>query len=240
VSAGAQAGFPLDDWWHKTYGIDVTMWSPTHLMMIGGASLAPIAIWLMAAEAGPVGMAKARWWLAGAVLIGLSTFQLEFDFGIPQFQLLFHPLLIVAAAGVGLVAARPARRHGGYGDGRGRRRWAGRRPRTRGGAGIGGDGGTSRHPPAGQASHAGAPDDAFAAGRRLTHGAGSERGLLAGARHPGHGRREPARRRPRQRLVRARRLAGRGRPARPPGRDLAGSLPGLQSGPGGRQLEGPR
>lgn len=113
VSAGAQAGFPLDDWWHKTYGIDVTMWSPTHLMMIGGASLAPIAIWLMAAEAGPVGTAKARWWLAGAVLIGLSTFQLEFDFGIPQFQLLFHPLLIVAAAGVGLVAARAALGRGG-------------------------------------------------------------------------------------------------------------------------------
>src|SRR5207237_155852 len=33
---------------------------------------------------------------------------------------------------------------------------------------------------------------------------------------------------------------GRAGPARRPGRDLAGSLPGLRSGPGGRQLEGPR
>jgi hypothetical protein len=45
------------------------------------------------------------WW-PGGLLIGLSTFQGEFDFGVPQFQLIYHPLLIMLAAGVGLVAAR--------------------------------------------------------------------------------------------------------------------------------------
>jgi len=27
MAAGALAGFPLDDLWHRTYGIDVTRWS---------------------------------------------------------------------------------------------------------------------------------------------------------------------------------------------------------------------
>jgi hypothetical protein len=44
--------------------------------------------------------------LAGATLIGLSTLQLEFGFGVPQFQLVFHPVLIALAASIALVAAR--------------------------------------------------------------------------------------------------------------------------------------
>ena len=118
MAAGAVGGFPLDDYWHATYGIDVTMWSPTHLLMIGGASLTPIAAWLMLAEAG-AGAARARGArflseaLAGATLVGLSTFQLEFDLGIPQWQALYHPVLIALAMGVGLVAAREALGRGG-------------------------------------------------------------------------------------------------------------------------------
>jgi hypothetical protein len=48
----ALAGFPLDDMWHRAYGIDVTMWSPTHLLMIVGASLSPLASWLALGESG--------------------------------------------------------------------------------------------------------------------------------------------------------------------------------------------
>ncbi|MBJ7594791.1 MAG: hypothetical protein JF886_08005 [Candidatus Dormibacteraeota bacterium] len=118
MATGALIGFPLDDYWHSVYGIDVTMWSPTHLLMIGGASLTPIAAWLMLAEAGQAAAARrgARVLsevLAGATLIGLSTFQLEFDLGIPQWQALFHPALIALAMGVGLVAAREALGPGG-------------------------------------------------------------------------------------------------------------------------------
>ena len=110
LGAGAVAGFPIDDLWHRTYGIDVTMWSPTHLLMIGGASLAPLALALGAGEArwpadGRLARVR-RYVLAGAVLIGLSTFQLEFDMGVPQWQALYHPVLIAAAAAIGLVAAR--------------------------------------------------------------------------------------------------------------------------------------
>ena len=43
---------------------------------------------------------------AGSFLIGLSTLQGEFDYGVPQFQLVFQPILLMIAAGIGLVAAR--------------------------------------------------------------------------------------------------------------------------------------
>ena len=40
-AAGAFAliGFPLDDMWHRLFGQDVTLWGPTHLMLIGGAGM---------------------------------------------------------------------------------------------------------------------------------------------------------------------------------------------------------
>ena len=38
--AFALAGFPLDDLWHRMFGQDVTLWGPTHLVMINGAILA--------------------------------------------------------------------------------------------------------------------------------------------------------------------------------------------------------
>lgn len=113
MALGALLGFPLDDWWHRTYGIDVTMWSPTHLLMIGGASLTPLAAWLLLAEATGGRHCGNRCRrlserLATATLLGLSTFQLEFDLGIPQWQALYQPLLIAVAMGIGLVAAREA------------------------------------------------------------------------------------------------------------------------------------
>lgn len=113
LSGGAALGFPLDDLWHRTYGIDVTMWGPTHLLMIGGASFTPIALWLLYAEAGGPrlqgrGQRRLRATLASGMLVGLSTFQLEFDLGVPQWQALYHPVLIMAAATLGLVAARVA------------------------------------------------------------------------------------------------------------------------------------
>ncbi|HEY7926066.1 MAG TPA: hypothetical protein VIG86_01460 [Candidatus Dormibacteraeota bacterium] len=117
MALGAVIGFPLDNYWHSVYGIDVTMWSPTHLLMIGGASLTPVAAWLMLAEAGPPragGRVKLlSEALAGSLLLGMSTFQLEFDLGIPQWQALYHPVLIALAMGVGLVAAREALGRGG-------------------------------------------------------------------------------------------------------------------------------
>jgi hypothetical protein len=113
----ALIGFPLDDVWHRLFGQDVTLWGPTHLMLIGGAGLSTIGIILLLREAEfsshEAAAATPRWLRAGmpsiafgAVLIGLSVFQGEFDFGVAQFRLVFQPMLIAFAAGIPLVAAR--------------------------------------------------------------------------------------------------------------------------------------
>src|SRR3954451_4335514 len=128
-------GFPLDDGWHRIFGQDVTLWGPTHLMLFGGAGMTLIgrASLLVEGEraarrerrqagngngadgspstdgvgvAGRHLMNLQKAGLMGGFLIGMSTFQGEFDFGVPQFQLVFHPMLIAWAAGIALVTAR--------------------------------------------------------------------------------------------------------------------------------------
>ena len=119
----ALAGFPLDDVWHTLFGQDVTLWGPTHIQMIGGASLATLATWMLTEEGarrhpekraaagrrpglGSVLVRRSTFITAGAFLMGLSTLQGEFDFGVPQFRAVYHPILIMLAAGIGLVCAR--------------------------------------------------------------------------------------------------------------------------------------
>jgi hypothetical protein len=112
-------GFPLDDAWHRLFGQDVTLWGPTHLMLIGGAAMTLIGRSVLLVEGAramrdsggqstgaPFLMRFQRASMVGAFLIGLSTFQAEFDFGVPQFRFLFEPALIMLAAGIALVAAR--------------------------------------------------------------------------------------------------------------------------------------
>ena len=127
----ALIGFPLDDVSHRLFGQDVTLWGPTHLMLLGGACLTLVGILVLvteghlAAAAAEGGATPARDRLAerlrhsraigacGGLLIGLSIFQAEFDFGVPQFRLLFHPLLIAFAAALALVVGRTLIGRGG-------------------------------------------------------------------------------------------------------------------------------
>ncbi len=135
----ALIGFPLDDVSHRLFGQDVTLWGPTHLMMLGGAAFTLIGIMGLLVEGrlagrqhltdpdappklplvparldslagavlrGPTGRQLRLISAMGGLLIGLSIFQGEFDFGVPQFRLLFHPVLIAQAATIALVAAR--------------------------------------------------------------------------------------------------------------------------------------
>jgi hypothetical protein len=44
--------------------------------------------------------------LVGGFLVALTTFQAEFDFGVPQFREVYQPILIMLAAGIGLVTCR--------------------------------------------------------------------------------------------------------------------------------------
>jgi hypothetical protein len=115
----ALLGFPLDDVWHRMFGQDVTLWGPTHLMLIGGAGLSIIGLLLLEQE-GHGGLSTddgdrkvgqtARFLrqasAMGGLLLGMSVFQGEYDFDVPQFRLVLEPLMIAGAAGIALVAAR--------------------------------------------------------------------------------------------------------------------------------------
>src|SRR5439155_24764642 len=57
------------------------------------------------APTGGVGIKFVQYLGFGGILIGLSVFQIEFDFGVPQFRQVFQPMLLAAAAAFGLVAA---------------------------------------------------------------------------------------------------------------------------------------
>lgn len=112
----ALIGFPLDDIWHRIFGQDVTLWGPTHLMMIGGAGFSTLAALYLdhegrravgedAPKDGP-GLKFVQYLAFGGVVIGMSVFQIEFDFGVMQFRQVFEPMLIAAAGAFALVAAR--------------------------------------------------------------------------------------------------------------------------------------
>ena len=118
----AMIGFPLDDIWHRIFGQDVTLWGPTHLMMIGGACFSLFAVLILEREGeahegaevfhGPF-ITFLRYLSFGGLFIGLSVYQIEFDFGVPQFRLVFQPMLIAAASALAAVAARLTMGRGG-------------------------------------------------------------------------------------------------------------------------------
>lgn len=118
-------GFPLDDLWHRAFGQDVTLWGPTHLLMLAGAGLTVIGATVLLTEGGFARaqsgdavdlnklstrervMRKGRMAFgAGGLLVALTIFQGEFDYGIAQFQQLFHPLMVMFAAGLALTYSR--------------------------------------------------------------------------------------------------------------------------------------
>lgn len=122
-------GFPLDDFWHRMFGQDVTLWGPTHLLMLSGAGLCLIGASVLLTEGSLASdrvrgdrkltgrerfLGKSRRAMAGGgLLAALCIYQGEFDYGIAQFQLVFHPLMVMVAAGVALTYARMTAGKGG-------------------------------------------------------------------------------------------------------------------------------
>jgi hypothetical protein len=115
----ALLGFPLDDVWHRLFGQDVTLWGPTHLMLITGAGLSIIGLLILEQEGhgglstddgdrkvGSTTRFVRQASAMGGLLLGLSVFQGEYDFDVPQFRLVLEPFMIAGAAGMALVAAR--------------------------------------------------------------------------------------------------------------------------------------
>ncbi len=119
----AAVAFPLDDYWHRLYGIDVTLWAPFHVMIVtamalaalgtpyvfaSAAALAPRQPLRLLADAGvAVGLA-----MLAATLLVLVAQALDAD-GIvavrPRPIVAFPPLLVLSLV-PWLVAAAPAAR----------------------------------------------------------------------------------------------------------------------------------
>lgn len=123
-ASAALLAFPLDDFWHRAFGQDVTLWGPTHLVLITGGLLVYVSSLVLVREgrASAARLAALRGdraprpvppWLgalaAAIVLAGLTlAYQQEFGYGAPQFRTLFHPVLIAMAATLALVTVRLA------------------------------------------------------------------------------------------------------------------------------------
>jgi hypothetical protein len=119
----AALAFPWDDYWHRLYGVDVTIWAPFHVMIVGGMALAALgAAYHFAAQRGfaaSIGTAAALA-TGAAVLLLLQAQALDRE-GIvavqPRPTIVFPPLLagltlpwLVAAA---LAARLPRALPGG-------------------------------------------------------------------------------------------------------------------------------
>lgn len=113
----AMLGFPLDDLWHRLFGQDVTLWGPTHTMFFGGLIAASCGAVILRAEgARSVGQEPFGGWglwrkpLAG-VLGGVFLFvgahaTDEFNWAVPQYRQIWHPMLLAFFGAVGLLTAR--------------------------------------------------------------------------------------------------------------------------------------
>ena len=123
--AFALTGFPLDDFWHRMFGQDVTLWGPTHLVMINGAILSVPVLAVLALEsrrarraddetsavAAPELTARTlslaeqivRTLLPAALLFAIAFWATEFDWGVPQYRVVWHPLLLALAGGLALT-----------------------------------------------------------------------------------------------------------------------------------------
>jgi hypothetical protein len=111
------AAFPLDDLWHRTFGQDVTLWGPTHLMIVAGTAVGGTAgVLLLVEGARSVGREPANGRnalmrplpaLLAAIFLYLWAASLhEFNWGVPQYRMVWHPLLLALGAGQALVLAR--------------------------------------------------------------------------------------------------------------------------------------
>lgn len=111
---------PIDELFHQLFGLDVSIWSPPHLQLIFGVSIATLG--LMAALAGELNRAQPQrvtqalpgsrldWphalllFLAALLMTALGGTLAEYAFDIPDFPILYHPI-VMAPIVVGVLMA---------------------------------------------------------------------------------------------------------------------------------------
>jgi hypothetical protein len=116
----------LDDVWHRIFGQDVTLWSPTHFVFLFGGMLTVTGMLVLLKE-GSIARAsqnarfrdagRPTWpelaWrrllrvaLLGGLLCGLELYLAEYDWGVPLYRQVWQPLLLAAFTGLIFTAAR--------------------------------------------------------------------------------------------------------------------------------------
>jgi hypothetical protein len=71
----AAIAFPLDSYWHALYGIDVEIWAPFHIMILGGIALIPLgAAYMLISAAHLATQAGDRWATRVAYLGAIVAF----------------------------------------------------------------------------------------------------------------------------------------------------------------------
>ena len=93
---------PLDDLWHRLFGVDVTVWGPMHLVGLLGLALSRfgglICAWLdreLAVDPGRRRLLGDVTLLFAMLLLGGSMLVVsEYEFMVPQFPMVWHPILL--------------------------------------------------------------------------------------------------------------------------------------------------
>lgn len=113
---------PIDDLWHRWFGLDVTLWSPPHLLGLLGGIVNAAACWVIARETYPAG-SRARLTaivLAGALVYGGMSLGMQpgvrtaYTYGgirfftYPFLGALLAPLPLVITARLSKLRAAPA------------------------------------------------------------------------------------------------------------------------------------
>ena len=105
---------PMDELWHRLFGIDVTLWAPMHLIGIMGLTLASfgglVSAWLerrlAVNEERRQHFGRVTLFFAAAVLGWIILLLAEFDFNTPQFPSFWHPVLLIGLPPMILVLVR--------------------------------------------------------------------------------------------------------------------------------------
>ena len=104
---------PIDDLWHRLFGLDVTLWSPPHLLALFGSVVSTLGCLLIAVEIYPVRSwtGRAALILAGAQLYGGIRITLDpsWILAYTHAGVLFHTFAILAALFLPLALVTAAR-----------------------------------------------------------------------------------------------------------------------------------
>jgi hypothetical protein len=104
---------PIDDLWHRLFGLDVTLWSPPHLLALFGSAVSTLGCLLIAVEVYPVRSwpGRAALLLAGAQLYGgiRVTLDPSWILAYTYAGVLFHAFAILAALLLPLALVTAAR-----------------------------------------------------------------------------------------------------------------------------------